>query len=192
MAKATGPKYNVPFRRSREGMTNYYKRESLVKFPVRMVVRKSNAHIRVQFVKFDAKGDVVLACATSEELRKFGWSPHANLPTAYLTGLLAGKRAKKAGVGDVVLDIGLHTPTKGAGVFTAAKGAIDAGVGVRMGEGLLDEARVRGEHISEYAKKLKGTPAYEKCFSAYVKSGVAPESIPDIFDSAKGKIMSEG
>jgi large subunit ribosomal protein L18 len=48
---ATGSRYFVPFRRRREGKTDYYQRTRLVVSDVpRMVVRKTNRHIIVQLV----------------------------------------------------------------------------------------------------------------------------------------------
>ena len=48
---ATGPRYFVPFRRRREGKTDYYQRTRLIVADVpRMVVRKTNRHIIVQLV----------------------------------------------------------------------------------------------------------------------------------------------
>ena len=55
---ATGPRYKVPFRRRREGRTDYRHRAALLrgKLP-RAVVRKSNRNITVQLVTYDDKGD---------------------------------------------------------------------------------------------------------------------------------------
>ena len=48
---ATGSRYFVPFRRRREGKTDYYKRTRLVVADApRMVVRKTNRHIIIQLV----------------------------------------------------------------------------------------------------------------------------------------------
>lgn len=192
MAKATGATYDVPFRRRRKGLTNYRKRLALASAGVRMVVRKSLKHVRVQFAEFEEKGDNVLATATSEELGEFGWKLNKNTPTAYLTGLLAGLKAKKKGIAKAVLDVGLHTPSKGALVFAALKGALDAGVDIPHGDGLFDEERLKGAHIAAYASSLKGKPEYEKMFSACLKVGVEPEKIPALFEEAKKKIVSKG
>ena len=69
---------------------------------------------------------------------------------AYLTGLLAGKKAIKKGLKEGVLDIGLYTPRKGARIFAALKGVVDAGVKVPYGEEILpSEERIYGKHIGE-------------------------------------------
>lgn len=152
MKMATGPRYRVPFRRRREGRTDYRHRAALIKSGVpRAVVRKSNRHTRVQFIDFTDKGDVVLASAVSTELAGLGWTCSGkSTPGAYLTGLLAGRRAVEKGIGEAVLDIGLREPTKGAVVFAALKGIIDAGVQVPHGEDMLpSEDRLVGKHMRD-------------------------------------------
>lgn len=152
MKMSTGPRYRVPFRRRREGKTDYRHRAALIKSGVpRAVVRKSNRHVRVQFVDFKDKGDVVLASAVSKELEEMGWTGSGkSSPGAYLTGLLAGKRAAEKGIEAAVLDIGLREPTKGAVVFAALKGIIDAGIEVPHGKDVLpSDDRIAGKHMRE-------------------------------------------
>jgi large subunit ribosomal protein L18 len=152
MKMATGPRYRVPFRRRREGRTDYRHRAALIKSGVpRAVVRRSNRHMRVQFISFTDKGDVVLASAVSTELEDMGWTGSGkSTPGAYLTGLLAGKRAIEKGIAEAVLDIGLREPTKGAVVFAALRGIIDAGVEVPHGDGVLpSDDRLAGKHMRE-------------------------------------------
>ncbi|MBN1677054.1 MAG: 50S ribosomal protein L18 [Candidatus Thermoplasmatota archaeon] len=149
---ATGPRYRVPFRRRREGRTDYRHRAALIKSGMpRAVVRKSNRHVRVQFIGFTDKGDVVLASAVSTELEKMGWTGSGkSTPGAYLTGLLAGKRAADKGVEEAVLDIGLREPTKGAVVFAALKGILDAGIEIPHGEDVIpSDERLTGKHMRE-------------------------------------------
>ncbi|MEM3555354.1 MAG: 50S ribosomal protein L18 [Candidatus Micrarchaeia archaeon] len=193
MGKATGPTYVVAFRRRRKNLTNYGKRMKLLKSgKTRMVVRRSNRNVIVQFINYSEKGDVTVASASSKELEGMGWQSRCNTPTAYLTGMLAGKKAREKGVGEFVLDIGLATPSKGALVFAAAKGAIDAGVKTKFDDGMVDWSRIRGEHIAKYAESLKGKPEYEKLFSAYLKANFAPEKIPEVFDRVKEQIAKGG
>ncbi len=154
---AHGPTYKVPFRRRREGKTNYRKRLAYLKSgKPRMVVRKTNKQTIVQFIEFDPRGDRVISSAISKELLKYGWKGSVkSTPAAYLTGYLAAKRALAKGVKEAVPDIGLHKPTKGSRVFAAMKGAIDAGVEVPVSEEVIpSEERIRGEHISEEIPKM--------------------------------------
>jgi large subunit ribosomal protein L18 len=133
---ATSPRTRVPFRRRREGRTDYRSRLALLRSgETRLVVRRTNGNVIVQFVDWSQTGDAVKATAVAQELAKLGWEGSAkNTPAAYLTGLLAGKRAAEAGVESAVLDIGRHTPTKGSRVFAALKGVLDAGIEVPHGE----------------------------------------------------------
>lgn len=151
-----GPKHRVPFRRRREGRTDYRCRLRLLKSGLpRAVVRKSLNNMLVQIVAYDAKGDRVLVSAHSKELKKIGWKwALGNMPVAYLTGYLAGKRAVKSGQTSVVLDIGRNRPTRGSRLFAALRGLIDAGLEIPHSEDILpDPDRVRGAHISEDVAK---------------------------------------
>ena len=131
--------YRVPFRRRRDGLTNYRYRDKLLRSGLhRAVVRKSLKSISVQFVEFDPAGDRVVASANALELKKLGWQGStSNTSAAYFAGLLAGTRAKEKKIGKAVLDIGLQTPSKGSRVFSALKGIIDAGIDVPHGPEIL-------------------------------------------------------
>ncbi len=165
------PTYTMPFKRREEGRTNYKKRLKLLlsKKP-RLVVRKSLRHITAQIVNFGAKGDVTLASANSQELKKLGWSFSSDsLPAAYLVGLLAGKRAKEKKIEEAVLDSGLYASVKGSRVYAAVRGAIDAGLKVPAADEVFpDESRISGEHIRAHRKI---------------------ENLPNTFKSVKQKIL---
>jgi large subunit ribosomal protein L18 len=165
---ATGPRYNVPMRRRREGVTNYHQRLRLLKSgEPRLVARISNRHALAQIVTLGAEGDRTLASAHSSDLADYGWeAPTSNLPAAYLTGYLAGRRAVAAEVDSAVLDIGLNTATPGAKVFAVQEGAIDAGLESPHNESVFpDWERTRGEHIAAYAESLD-EPLYAGDFDA--------------------------
>jgi large subunit ribosomal protein L18 len=145
-----GPHYRVPFRRRREGRTDYRKRLQLLRAHApRAVVRKTNAGVIVQVCAYSDRGDQVLAGAVAQELRKLGWTGSTgNLPAAYLTGFLAGKRAAAKGVTAAVLDLGRQHPTKGGRLFAVLKGLLDAGVDIPHDAGVLpDPERVQGAHL---------------------------------------------
>jgi large subunit ribosomal protein L18 len=144
--------YLIPFRRRREKKTNYKKRLALIKSgKVRVVIRKRLKNISVQFISYNPKGDETIASGFSTELKKFGWDvSRGNLPAAYLTGFLAGKRAKEKNIKEAILDIGLQTSTKGSRIYAALKGVLDAGVNVPHSPDILpSEERIKGKHISE-------------------------------------------
>lgn len=137
-------------KRRRLQKTNFKKRLALLKSgKTRLVIRKSLENIRVQFIGFKTGGDKTEASAFSAELGNLGWkSGLGNLPAAYLTGMLAGMRAKKAGISGAVFDLGLQTSTKGSRIYAALKGAVDAGLSIPHSEDILpDEERISGKHI---------------------------------------------
>ncbi len=147
-----GERYRVPFRRRGEGKTDYRYRLRLLKSgKPRVVVRRSNKNTRVQFVLYDRGGDKILSSAVGNDLKKYGWEGGTgNMPASYLTGLLAGKRAIREGMKEGVLDIGHHESVKGANVYGALKGVLDAGVEIPHGENVMPgEDRLHGQHISE-------------------------------------------
>ena len=152
---ATGSRYFVPFRRRREGKTDYYQRTRLVVSDVpRMVVRKTNRHIIVQLVTAEMDGDRTLVAANSAELEKYGYKGStSSTPAAYLTGMLFAVKAKKAQQESAILDIGLKRATPGARVFAALKGAVEAGLAIPHGEEILpSDERAKGAHIAAYNK----------------------------------------
>ncbi|GAB7012600.1 50S ribosomal protein L18 [Halolamina salina] len=155
---ATGPRYKVPMRRRREVRTDYHQRLRLLKSgKPRLVARVSNKHVRAQLASPGPDGDEIHAAASSEDLSEYGWeAPTGNLPSAYLTGYLAGLRAIEAGLEEAVLDLGLNTATPGNKAFAVQEGAIDAGLEIPHSDSVLaDWSRNRGEHIAAYAEQLE-------------------------------------
>ncbi len=153
MTRAHGPSFRVYFRRRREGKTNFAKRLALVKGgKTRMVVRRSNKGIVVQFIDFDPKGDRTLLTVSGTHLAKlYKWPSRRNVWTAYLAGLMAGKMALKKGVKEFVLDMGMYVPSRGSVIFAAQKGAADSGLST-----LFDKEKVPEKKLSNPPEKYKG------------------------------------
>lgn len=95
-------RFQTPFRRRREGKTDYYQRKRLVtqhkaKYnspKYRLVVRFTNKDIICQIVSSQITGDIVLTAAYSHELPRYGISHGlTNWSAAYATGLLVARRA---------------------------------------------------------------------------------------------------
>ena len=85
--------------------------------------------------------------------------------------MICGYRAKKAGVGEAVFDLGLHTPVRGSNVFAVLKGALDAGMNIPHSESCFpSEDRVSGKLIAEYRKD---------------------DSLPKDFDEMKKRLAQE-
>ncbi|MHA1686338.1 MAG: 50S ribosomal protein L18 [Candidatus Heimdallarchaeaceae archaeon] len=191
-----GPLYRVPFRRRRELKTDYHQRKRLLKSgKIRFVTRPSNKHVLVQFVQSNVGGDRTLIQTRSSELSKYGWDiATSNLPAAYLTGYLAGKKALKANINEAILDIGLFSPQPGTRIFATLKGALDAGVTIPCRDKMFpSEDRIRGEHIKNYALILaeENKEKYEYHFAKYLEVNKKPEAVPDYFEKTKAKIDSD-
>ncbi|MEZ0346134.1 MAG: 50S ribosomal protein L18 [Infirmifilum sp.] len=187
-----GGRYKVPFRRRREGVTNYYKRRKLLlSGKPRLVVRITNRYVIAQIITARPEGDVTLVHAHSGELTKYGWRGGLkNTPAAYLTGLLTGAKAMKSGIYEAILDIGLRRAVRGGRVFAVAKGAVDAGLKVPLGEGVLpSEDRVRGEHITKYAAMLDEDELRRR-FSKYFAKGLNPVELAKHFDEVRNAILA--
>jgi len=191
---ARSARYRVQVRRRREGKTDYRARKALVLSGLpRLVTRSSLKNIVAQIVVAKPRGDEVIVAAHSSELqKKYGWkAPTGNVPAAYLTGLLCGLKAKKEGVTEAVLDIGLNAPSKGSRLFAVLNGALDGGMEVPYDESKLVKERAKGEHIATYGKTLGvGSEEYTAKFSKYLGKEMSPEKLPEHFAKVKADIIS--
>merc|ERR1712013_154741 len=97
-------RFQVKFKRRREGKTDYYARKRLVtqdknKYAspkYRMVVRITNKNVINQLVYSQLSGDRVIASAYAHELPRYGVSVGlTNYSAAYCTGLLLARRHLK-------------------------------------------------------------------------------------------------
>ena len=99
--KAYYKRFQVKFRRRREGKTDYFARKRLVvqdknKYNTpkyRMIVRTSNKDICCQIAYARVEGDRIVESAYSHELPKYGVKVGlTNYSAAYCTGLLLARR----------------------------------------------------------------------------------------------------
>ncbi len=185
---ATKKTYKTKFRRRAEGKTNYEKRLALVKSgKVRIAVRKTDKRIIAQAIKYNRVGDETIANADSRELMKFGFYGTNNTPSAYLTGLLIGKRLLAKGEKIAILDIGLRTPSHGNVLFGALKGISDSGISIKHNpQAIPKEDRINATELDKYAKTL-GDKA-EKMFSRYIKAGIKIGEFNKAFSITKTEI----
>ena len=184
--------FTVPFRRKRQGRTYYKKRlKILMSDKYRFVVRRSLKNFEASVIKYEPKGDRIILTVSSKILGKFGWKADSgNLPSAYLIGLMAGKKSIEKGVKQAILDIGFNNSIKGSRLYAAVAGALDAGLDIPFDLGMLpSKERLAGEHIAKYAQMLKSDKMkYQKYFSSYIKKGLNPEDIVKHFNEVKVKI----
>jgi len=100
-SKAYFKRYQVKYRRRREGKTDYYARRRLVvqdknKYNTpkyRMIVRFTNKDITCQIAYARIEGDVIVCAAYAHELPRYGVKVGlTNYAAAYCTGLLLARR----------------------------------------------------------------------------------------------------
>jgi len=100
-SRAYYKRFQVKYRRRREGKTDYYARKRLVaqdknKYNsprYRLVVRFSNRDVTCQIVRAKIIGDEVVAAAYAHELKNYGLPVVVkNYAAAYATGLLVARR----------------------------------------------------------------------------------------------------
>ena len=134
--------------RIRNEKTNYRKRKKMLMGKSDFIsVNITNENTHVQILKPIISGDKVLASAHSRFLIKAGWKgSRKNIPAAYLTGYLAGKKAISNGVKNAILYSGTRKYTQR--MAAALKGVIDSGLEIPADtETLPPENRINGEHL---------------------------------------------
>ncbi|XP_014777774.1 60S ribosomal protein L5 [Octopus bimaculoides] len=111
--KAYFKRFQVKFRRRREGKTDYFARKRLVvqeknKYNTpkyRMIVRFTNKDIICQIAYARIEGDVIVVAAYSHELPRYGIKVGlTNYAAAYCTGLLLARRILKKFNLDTIYD----------------------------------------------------------------------------------------
>jgi len=184
--------YTSTFRRIRERKTNYRKREKLLIGKKDFVtVNVSDQNVSAQLIRPNLLGDTVMASVHSNELLSYGWKgSRKNMPSCYLVGLLLGKKCIQKKITKAILYIGKrHFTTK---IAACLKGLSEAGLEMPFSENIIpSEERIQGNHIAEYAKKLKTNDAlYRSRFSSNLGSGLEPEKYPIHFSEVKDRIVN--
>ncbi len=141
-------------RRRKEHKTDYARRVKLLKGETpRIVIRKTNKYVIVQYVTSKEAQDKVELGITSKELLKYGWPKKfsnslKSIPAAYLTGFLFGKEISKKERS--VVDLGMMRSIRKNKLFALIKGLKDAGVKIQCDEeGFPSEDRIKGKQLKE-------------------------------------------
>ena len=185
--------YTSTFRRIRERKTNYRKREKLLIGKKDFVtVNVSDQNVSAQLIRPELLGDKVMASVHSNELLSYGWKgSRKNIPSCYLVGLLLGKKCIQKKITWAILYIGKrHFTTK---IAACLKGMSETGLEMPFSEEILPtEERIQGNHIAEYAKKIKSNDdLYKSRFSSSLGSGLEPEKYPNHFSEVKDRIVND-
>ena len=186
--------YVHTLKRIRTHKTNYRKREALLISKQEFVTIKiSNQNVIAQVLKPEIQGDIVRVSTHSRELRRYGWKGSLNsLPACFLVGLVLGRKALEKGVDKAVLYIGNKPFT--SRIAACMKGIVQAGINIPISsESYPTEHRLNGQHIAEYALKIKTEDInkYNKYFSSLLKEGLVPENYQSHVEEITARILKE-
>ncbi|THU59597.1 hypothetical protein C4D60_Mb07t03770 [Musa balbisiana] len=201
--KAYSKRYQVKYKRRREGKTDYRARIRLInqdknKYNTpkyRFVVRFTNKDIAAQIISASIAGDLVLASAYAHELPHYGLEVGlTNYAAAYCTGLLLARRVLKMlemdeeyqGNVEGALDGGLdipHSDKRFAG-FKKDEKQLDAEVHRKY---------IFGGHVASYMKTLmEDEPEkYQAHFSEYIKRGIEPDDMEEMYKKVHAAIRAD-
>lgn len=180
-------RYQVKFKRRREGKTDYYARKRLIfqdknKYNTpkyRLIVRPSNRDITCQIAYARIEGDRVVCAAYSHELPKYGVKVGlTNYAAAYCTGLLVARRIlQKLGLDSLYEgtaevtggEYNVEPAEEGPGAFRCY---LDVGLsrtttGARV-FGAMKGAVDGGLNIPHSVKRFPGYSAENKSFNAEI------------------------
>ena len=130
----------TPKKRKRERKTSYKKRFEMLKSGIpRIVIRKTNKYLTVQYIESTNAKDKIIVSVSSRELLNLGWPEKfkgslKSISAAYLTGFLAGKKIISKGKNKSILDIGLQRNVSQGRIYSALKGLVDSGIDISHNE----------------------------------------------------------
>ena len=141
-----------------KGKTDYKARLNLLKSGLpRVIVRKTDRYVIVQYAESKEAQDFVIVAASSKELLENGWKKEQegslkSLPACYLTGLLLGKKIKSSEKKNkevrAILDTGLARNVKKGRIYAVLKGLVDSGIEIKHKKEVFpSEERIKGEHL---------------------------------------------
>ncbi|KAJ7961754.1 60S ribosomal protein L5 [Quillaja saponaria] len=217
-SRAYFKRYQVKFKRRREGKTDYRARICLInqdknKYNTpkyRFVVRFTNKDIVAQIVSASIAGDIVLAAAYAHELPRYGLEVGlTNYASAYCTGLLLARHVLKT----LKMDEDYEGNVEATGEYFSVEPAetrrpfralLDVGLvrtttGNRVFgalKGALDGVHrkyIFGGHVAAYMMNLKEDEPekYQSHFSEYIKRGIEPNGIEEMYKKVHAAIRAD-
>ncbi|GMY32811.1 60S ribosomal protein L5 [Fagus crenata] len=219
-SKAYFKRFQVKFKRRREGKTDYRARIRLInqdknKYNTpkyRFVVRFTNKDITAQIISASIAGDLVLAAAYSHELPRYGLGVGlTNYAAAYCTGLLLARRVLKTLEMDDEYEGNVEATGEDFSVEPAEtrrpfRALLDVGLiktttGNRVFGALKDKnlnadvhrKYIYGGHVAAYMRTLtEDEPEkYQSHFSEYIKKGVDADSIEEMYKKVHAAIRAD-
>lgn len=139
-------------RRRKENKTDYLRRLKLLKSrKPRIVFRKTNRYIIVQYVTSKEAQDKIEFGVNSKILLKYGWPKDGSLktvPASYFLGYYLGRRIIKEKYETPIIDFGMIQAIHKNKTYSFIKGLIDSGLKISCKkEDFPSEERIKGEHL---------------------------------------------
>ncbi|MDA3836070.1 MAG: 50S ribosomal protein L18 [Nanoarchaeota archaeon] len=149
-------------RRRMEKKTNYTSRVKLLKSDrPRLVFRKTNSYVIVQYVNSFEAQDSMIFGLTSKALLKYGWPEEfkgslKSITASYLTGYLTAKKILKENLEQPIVDFGMQRTLHKTKLFAFLKGAIDGGLEISCSEEAFPEQeRIEGKSLkNDFSSKF--------------------------------------
>ncbi|KAK2113726.1 60S ribosomal protein L5 [Saguinus oedipus] len=212
--KAYFKRYQVKFRRRREGKTDYYARKRLViqdknKYSTpkyRMIVRVTNRDIICQIAYARIEGDMIVCAAYAHELPKYGVKVGlTNYAATYCTGLLLARRLLNRFGMDKIYEGQVEVTGDEYDVESIDdQPAVDGGLSIphstKRFPGYDSESKefnaevhrkhIMGQNVADYMRYLmeEDEDAYKKQFSQYIKNSITPDMMEEMYKKAHAAI----
>ncbi|CAO2594053.1 60S ribosomal protein L5 [Lemmus lemmus] len=200
--KAYFKRYQVRFRRRREGKTDYYARKRLViqdknKYNTPkygMIVRVTNRDIICQIAYARIEGEMIVCAAYAHQLPKYGVKVGlTNYAAAYCTSLLLARR--------LLNRFGMDKIYEGQVEVTGYEYNVESIDGhTKRFPGYDSESKefnaevhrkhIIGQNVADYMRYLmeEDEDAYKKQFSQYTKNNVTPDMMEEMYKKAHAAI----
>ena len=143
-------------KRRKQSKTDYKRRLNLLKKDVpRLVFRKTNKNLIVQYILSEEAKDKVLFGFDSKILLKYGWPEEfkgslKSIPAAYFIGYLAGKKILKDKLKQPIVDVGMIRTIHKNKFYGFLKGLIDSGIKINCKqEAFPEEERIKGKNLKK-------------------------------------------
>lgn len=141
-------------RRRKERKTDYKKRIKILKGNLpRIVFRKTNRYLLIQYIKSKEAQDTVIFGFDSRKLLEYGWPKSSrgglkSLPAAYLIGYLAGTEIMKRKLEIPIVDFGMARVISKSKIHSFIKGLVDSGIKIKhKKEAFPDDSKIKGEFL---------------------------------------------
>merc|ERR1712194_220408 len=182
--KAYFKRFQVKYRRRREGKTDYRARRKMVRQDknkynnrkYRLVVRFTSRKVICQIMYATIRGDMVVEQAASTELSKFGVPVGLkNYAAAYCTGLLIARRIP-------------HNNK----LFPGYKPAEDKGAEAEY-DAEAHKEKIFGSHVKEYMEMMQDEDPtkYEAHFAKFIENSIDADKVEDMYTEAHSKIRAD-